>query len=67
MSIKVYYVLMTVFLLLSTVFKIWWETSNKPRVYTTMEWLDRLLGSGTALLRVGFDEDQEYFKTSFLL
>ncbi|KAF8090035.1 hypothetical protein N665_0490s0031 [Sinapis alba] len=61
-----YFVLMAVFLLFS-VSKIWWETSSKPRVYSTMELVEKLFKSGTALLHIGFDEDQEYFKSSFLL
>ncbi|KAH0880724.1 hypothetical protein HID58_068118, partial [Brassica napus] len=44
-----YFVLMTVFLLFS-VFKIWWETANKRRAYTTKEWLDKAFESGAALL-----------------
>ncbi|KAG2317795.1 hypothetical protein Bca4012_068740 [Brassica carinata] len=61
-----YFVLMAVFLLFS-VSRIWRETSNKPRVYSTMEWVDKLFKSGLALLRYGFDEDQEYFRSYFLL
>ncbi|KAG2309841.1 hypothetical protein Bca52824_029589 [Brassica carinata] len=61
-----YFVLMTVFLLFS-VSKIWWETANKRRVYTTKEWLDKAFESGTALLRIGFNENQEYFESYFLL
>ncbi|CAH8337535.1 unnamed protein product [Eruca vesicaria subsp. sativa] len=61
-----YFVLMAVFLLFS-VTKIWWETPNKRRVYSTMEWVDKLFQSGNALLRMGFDEDQEYFKSYFLI
>ncbi|ESQ48409.1 hypothetical protein EUTSA_v10021889mg [Eutrema salsugineum] len=58
MAKHLYFILMTVLLFLS-VSKIWWETANKTRVYRTKEWLDRLFKSGTALLRIGFDEDQE--------
>ncbi|CAF2078647.1 hypothetical protein BRARA_A03125 [Brassica rapa] len=61
-----YFVLMAVFLLFS-VSKIWWETPNKRRVYSTMELVDKLFKSGKALLHIGFDEDQEYFKSYFLL
>ncbi|CAA7044006.1 unnamed protein product [Microthlaspi erraticum] len=51
----------------TSVFKIWWETASKRRVYTTIEWVDRLFESGTALLHIGFDEDQEYFRSYFLI
>ncbi|CAH8327404.1 unnamed protein product [Eruca vesicaria subsp. sativa] len=52
-----YFVLMTAFLLCS-VLKIWWETDSE-------EWLDKAFESGTALLRIGFDENQEYFESVY--
>ncbi|EOA29538.1 hypothetical protein CARUB_v10015041mg [Capsella rubella] len=61
-----YFILMTVFLLLS-VSKIWWETAHKPQVLTTKEWLDLLFETKKAFLRIGFDEDQEYFRSYFVL
>ncbi|CAL9217612.1 unnamed protein product [Arabidopsis halleri] len=61
-----YFALMAVFILLS-VSKIWWESANKPRVLTAKEWLDRLFETKTAFLRIGFHEDQEYFRSYFVL
>ncbi|KAG7582077.1 hypothetical protein ISN44_As08g016970 [Arabidopsis suecica] len=57
---------MAVFILLS-VSKIWWESANKPPVLTAKEWLDRLFETKTAFLRIGFHEDQEYFRSYFVL
>ncbi|VVA97740.1 unnamed protein product [Arabis nemorensis] len=57
---------MTVFLLLS-VCKIWWESANKPQVYTAKEWLERHFGPGAMFLRTGFHKDQEYFRSHFML
>ncbi|CAA0382540.1 hypothetical protein AtNW77_Chr3g0172301 [Arabidopsis thaliana] len=61
-----YFVFLTVFILLS-VSKIWWEAAKEPRVLTTREWLDRLFETKKAFLRIGFDEDQEYFRSYFVL
>ncbi|KAG5398566.1 hypothetical protein IGI04_020380 [Brassica rapa subsp. trilocularis] len=41
--------------------------TNGELNYTTKEWLDKAFESGTALLRIGFVENQEYFESYFLL
>ncbi|CAD5315376.1 unnamed protein product [Arabidopsis thaliana] len=36
---------------------------NGPHVYSRKEWIERLFESGFTCLRVGFHEDQKYFRS----
>ncbi|KAG7649419.1 hypothetical protein ISN45_At01g044830 [Arabidopsis thaliana x Arabidopsis arenosa] len=46
--------------------RVWRETMNGPHVYSRKEWIERLFESGFTCLRVGFHEDQKYFRSHFL-
>ncbi|XP_019099514.1 PREDICTED: uncharacterized protein LOC109132303 [Camelina sativa] len=60
-----YYVIFSMFLLL-TMLRVWRETTNGPHVYRRKEWIETIFESGFACLRVGFHEDQKYFRSYFL-
>ncbi|XP_024006335.1 uncharacterized protein LOC18011021 [Eutrema salsugineum] len=60
-----YYVILGMFLLF-TMSRVWWETANRPQVFRRKQWLEKLFESGFACLRVGFHEDQKYFRSYFL-
>ncbi|CAN8303135.1 unnamed protein product [Cochlearia groenlandica] len=62
-----YKLLYCVIFLLLMVSRIWWETLNdQSHVYKRRKWFERLFESGFACLRVGFHEDQKYFRSYFL-
>ncbi|XP_056844790.1 uncharacterized protein LOC108854848 [Raphanus sativus] len=66
MANKLLYLVTLGIFLLFTVSRVWWETANGPQVYRRNEWFDKLFESGFAYLRVGFHEDQKYFRSCFL-
>ncbi|XP_020866014.1 uncharacterized protein LOC110224370 [Arabidopsis lyrata subsp. lyrata] len=60
-----YCVIFSMFLLL-TMLRVWRTTAIGPHVYNRKELIERLFESGFACLRVGFHEDQKYFRSYFL-
>ncbi|CAN6927998.1 unnamed protein product, partial [Brassica oleracea] len=67
MANKLLYLVTLGIFLLFTVSRVWWETANGLQaVYRRQEWSDKLFESGFAYLRVGFHEDQKYFRSCFL-
>ncbi|XP_019094811.1 PREDICTED: uncharacterized protein LOC104759996 [Camelina sativa] len=59
-----YYVIFSMFLLF-TMLRVWRETTD-AHVYRRKEWIETLFESGFASLRVGFHEDQKYFRLYFI-
>ncbi|KAF8074222.1 hypothetical protein N665_1119s0007 [Sinapis alba] len=67
MANKVLYLVTFGIFLLFTVSRVWWETAKEPQaIYWRKEWFDKVFESGFAYLRVGFHEDQKYFRSCFL-
>ncbi|ANM57868.1 transmembrane protein [Arabidopsis thaliana] len=66
MANKLLYCVIFFMFLLLTMLRVWRETMNGPHVYSRKEWIERLFESGFTCLRVGFHEDQKYFRSHFL-